>query len=67
MEPVELEKLGDGVWAWLQPGGGSGISNAGVIADDDGLTVVDCLMVRSSGSRSPPRWRRSAGRCAGSC
>src|SRR5204863_154546 len=45
--PVELEKLGDGVWAWLQPGGGSGISNAGVVADDDGLTVVDCLMVRS--------------------
>jgi len=44
---VELEKLGDGVWGWLQPGGGSGISNAGVVADDDGLTVVDCLMVRS--------------------
>ena len=44
---MELEKLGDGVWAWLQPGGGSGISNAGVVADDDGLTVVDCLMVRS--------------------
>jgi cyclase len=42
-----LEALGDGVWAWLQPGGGSGISNAGVIADDDGLTVVDCLMVPS--------------------
>ena len=44
---MELEKLGDGVWAWLQPGGGSGISNAGVVADDDGLTVIDCLMVRS--------------------
>ncbi|HLF40009.1 MAG TPA: MBL fold metallo-hydrolase, partial [Acidimicrobiia bacterium] len=42
-----LEVLGDGVWAWLQPGGGSGISNAGVILDEDGLTVVDCLMVRS--------------------
>ena len=39
--------MGDGVWAWLQPGGGSGISNAAVVADDDGLTVVDCLMVRS--------------------
>src|SRR5206468_4255646 len=25
----------------------SGVSNAGVIADDDGLTVVDALMVRS--------------------
>jgi cyclase len=32
---------------WLQPGGESGVSNAGVIADDDGLTVVDTLMVRS--------------------
>lgn len=42
-----LQPLGDGVWAWLQPGGGSGISNAGVVADDDGLTVIDCLMVRS--------------------
>jgi cyclase len=42
-----LQPLGDGVWAWLQPGGGSGISNAGVIADDDGLTVIDCLMVPS--------------------
>lgn len=44
---MELEKLGDGIWAWLQPGGGSGISNAGVVADSDGLTVIDCLMVRS--------------------
>ena len=44
---MELEKLSDGVWAWLQPGGGSGISNAGVVADDDGLTVIDTLMVRS--------------------
>ena len=32
---------------WLQPGGESGVSNAGVIVDDDGLTVVDSLMVRS--------------------
>jgi cyclase len=39
--------LGDGVWAWIQPGGGSGISNAGVVADDDGLTVIDSLMVPS--------------------
>jgi cyclase len=42
-----LQPLADGVWAWLQPGGGSGISNAGVVADEDGLTVFDCLMVRS--------------------
>ena len=37
----------DGVYVWLQPGGESGVSNAGVIVDDDGLTVVDTLMVRS--------------------
>lgn len=43
----QLDELGDGVWAWLQPGGESGVSNAGVIADDDGLTVVDTLMVPS--------------------
>jgi cyclase len=43
----ELRKLGDGVYAWLQPGGESGVSNAGVVVDDDGITVIDTLMVRS--------------------
>lgn len=42
-----LEQLGDGVWAWIQPGGGSGISNAGVVEDEDGLTIIDTLMVPS--------------------
>src|SRR5262249_51929414 len=42
-----LTSLADGVWAWLQPGGETGVANAGVIADDDGLTIVDTLMVRS--------------------
>jgi cyclase len=42
-----LHELADSVWVWLQPGGESGVSNAGVVADDDGLTVVDTLMVRS--------------------
>ncbi|MGH8991286.1 MAG: MBL fold metallo-hydrolase [Acidimicrobiia bacterium] len=42
-----LQNLDEGVWAWIQPGGGSGISNAGVVADEDGLTVIDSLMVRS--------------------
>jgi cyclase len=31
----------------LQPGGTSGVSNAGAVLDDDGLTVIDTLMVRS--------------------
>lgn len=44
---MKLDELADGVWAWLQPGGETGVSNAGVIADDDGLTVIDTLMVRS--------------------
>jgi cyclase len=43
----ELTELGDGVFAWLQPGGESGVSNAGVVVDDDGITVIDTLMVRS--------------------
>ena len=42
-----LHPVGDGVYAWLQPGGETGVSNAGVIVDDDGITVVDTLMVRS--------------------
>src|SRR4029077_11374080 len=42
-----LHELADGVWVWLQPGGESGVRNAGVIADEDGLTIVDTLMVRS--------------------
>src|SRR3990170_465564 len=42
-----LDELADGVWVWLQPGGETGVSNAGVVADGDGLTIVDTLMVRS--------------------
>jgi cyclase len=42
-----LHPVADGVLAWLQPGGETGVSNAGVVVDDDGLTIVDTLMVRS--------------------
>ncbi len=42
-----LHPVGDGVYAWIQPGGESGVSNAGVVLDDDGATVIDTLMVRS--------------------
>ena len=42
-----LTELGDGIYAWLQPGGESGVANAGVVVDDDGITVIDTLMVRS--------------------
>jgi len=42
-----LHELGDGVFVWLLPGGESGVANAGVVVDDDGITVIDTLMVRS--------------------
>jgi cyclase len=42
-----LYELADGVFVWLQPGGESGVSNAGAVVDDDGLTVIDTLMVPS--------------------
>ncbi len=42
-----LDELAEGVYVWLQPGGESGVSNAGVVVDDDGLTIIDTLMVRS--------------------
>ena len=46
--PTEtLHELADGVFVWLLAGGETGVANAGVVVDDDGLTVVDTLMVRS--------------------
>ncbi len=42
-----LEELADGVYVWLQLPGETGVSNAGVVVDWDGLTVIDTLMVRS--------------------
>jgi cyclase len=45
--PCTLHPIGDGVYVWMQPGGESGVSNAGVVVDDDGVTVIDSLMVRS--------------------
>lgn len=38
-----LHEVGDGVWAWLQPDGGWGWSNAGLIARDDQSLLVDTL------------------------
>ena len=64
-----LHELADGVWVWLQPGGESGVSNAGVVADDDGLTVIDTLMVRSqwepfANAVATPRPARCAACCS---
>jgi glyoxylase-like metal-dependent hydrolase (beta-lactamase superfamily II) len=38
-----LHALGDGAWAWLQPDGGWGWSNAGLIADSGEALLVDTL------------------------
>ncbi|MHB8527985.1 MAG: MBL fold metallo-hydrolase [Caulobacteraceae bacterium] len=38
-----LHDLGGGAWAWLQPDGGWGWSNAGLIADGEASLLVDTL------------------------
>lgn len=38
-----LHEVGDGVFAWLQPDGGWGWSNAGLLAGDGGSLLVDTL------------------------
>jgi cyclase len=47
MPEPSLTPIGDGVYAWLTPGGEPGAANAGVVVDADGITVIDTLMVRS--------------------
>jgi glyoxylase-like metal-dependent hydrolase (beta-lactamase superfamily II) len=42
-----LRQLAPGVYAWLQRPGRPGRANAGVVVDEDGLTLVDSLMVPS--------------------
>lgn len=45
---MALEQLADGVWWWngAATGSGPGATNMGVIADADGLTIIDTGMVR---------------------
>lgn len=38
-----LHDLGDGCWAWLQPDGSWGWSNAGLVVDGDATLLVDTL------------------------
>lgn len=44
---MPLTPLDDGVFAWLAEGPGPGRPNAGVVVEDDGVTVIDALMVPS--------------------
>jgi len=46
---MTLDLLAPGVYAWFQLPGEPGRANAGVIVDEDGLTLVDTLL-------SPPQW-----------
>jgi hypothetical protein len=43
----ELVPIGERVFAWMQEPAGLGRPNAGAIVDDDGITVVDTLMLPS--------------------
>jgi glyoxylase-like metal-dependent hydrolase (beta-lactamase superfamily II) len=45
--PTAWRVLADGVYAWIADPAVRGASNAGVVVDDDGITVIDTLMVRS--------------------
>src|SRR5271166_2060821 len=38
-----LHEVGDGVWAYLQPDGGWGWSNAGLVTSGDASLLVDTL------------------------
>lgn len=42
-----LREVGDGLFAYLQWDGGWGISNAGCVVADDGLVVIDSLLIPS--------------------
>jgi glyoxylase-like metal-dependent hydrolase (beta-lactamase superfamily II) len=43
----ELVPLGERTYAWLQEPPGLGRPNAGAVVDDDGITVIDTLMLPS--------------------
>jgi glyoxylase-like metal-dependent hydrolase (beta-lactamase superfamily II) len=47
MTDATLDSLAPGVYAWVSSPSGHGHTNAGVVIDDDGITVVDTLMTRS--------------------
>lgn len=44
---AELVTLAPGVSAWLQRPAGHGVTNAGAVVDEDGITVVDALLLPS--------------------
>lgn len=45
--PIGMIELTAGVFAYVQPTGESGVSNAGLLIGDHAATLVDTLMVAS--------------------
>ena len=43
-----LHELGDGLFAFLQPDGGWGWSNAGLVVSDESSLLIDTLLVRGT-------------------
>ena len=43
-----LQDIGNGCFAWLQPDGGWGFSNSGLISDGGETLLVDTLIDRKS-------------------
>src|SRR3954453_12688821 len=50
-DSTSLTELADGVYAWLLPGGETGVANAGVVVDDAGMPAIEPFMVRPRGGR----------------
>jgi len=50
-----LHDIGNGCWAWLQPNGGWGWSNAGLITDGEASLLVDTLWPRSLNNDHSPK------------
>jgi cyclase len=46
-----LVALGRGVFAYLQPDGGWGLNNAGILVGSDGVTLIDTAMTRARTER----------------
>ena len=59
-----LHEIADGVWAYLQPDGGWGWSNAGLIAGDDSSLLVDTLFDLHLTGEMLKQMRRETRRCA---
>ena len=55
-----LREVGDGIWAYLQPDGGWGWSNAGLVTGGDASLLVDTLFdLRLTAEMLAPMRRRT--------